>query len=234
MNKEKKITKKNIFFSFENVLLPDKDGYPPKKTIEAMDFLLEFSNKNKIKMYLISGLSKEKAKERIDLLGLKKYFDNDSIFYANDDYINSKSEEDKIRHEQNLEKNPEFVDHYLKQHILLLLIKKGEIKKEDSILIGNDILFDGFYTTRFSGIDFVLVKDLLTNRGEPTNIKPNGINYISISPQDFEKIIYGELPKQNIQELEKMVFDDLSKQLVGTQLKNTIKKNFLERQKNKK
>jgi hypothetical protein len=229
MNKEKEITKKNIFFSFENVLLPNNTQ--SKRAIEVLDFLSEFSNKNKIKIYLITGLSKEKAKQKIDSLGLKKYFDDNSIFYANDDYINSKSEEDKTRHVQNLEKNPEFVDHYLKQHVLLLLIKKGEIKKQDSILIGNDILFDGFYTARFSGIDFALVKELLTNRGEPTNTKPNGINYISLTTSDFEKIIYGQLPKQNIQELEKTVFDDLSKQLVGSQFKNAIKKNILERQK---
>lgn len=219
---ESGLKKRHIFFALENVFMPPGSAMPSKKMLSLLEFLHGLSEKGMIHLYLVSGLHGDKARKKLEQLGLSKYFSDAKFFFVTHEYIHAKAEVDRDRHLESLKNDPDFLDHYLKQAVILEMVGSGKISKEESVLVGNDLMFDAFYTSRFSGIDFVLVKDSLSLRGEPVKDEISGLNYISMEKGDFKKILYWEFAKNDIAALEKRIFDEIGKALIGDKIKDAV------------
>ncbi len=93
---------------------------------------------------------------------------------------------------------------------------------ENSVLFGHDLCFDGFYTARFSKVDFVLVKEALSDRDNPIPEKINGLNYISITDADLKNVMLWTFPKADLRYLENYTFNKLKQELIPKENITTI------------
>lgn len=209
------IKKKSVFLKLGS-LLPqgENEAGQWKNLAEALSFLNGLEKQGLLTTYLVAGQEKQAAWKKISGLGLEKFFAPQNMFFVTKDYIDSKEEVDRERHLAALEKDPLFVDEYFTQMTILALISSGKAKKEESVLLGNDIWFDGFYTARFSSIDFVLVEEKLSERNELLVSKLSGLNYVSISANDFKKIVLWNFPQNDVAFLQRHVMDTLSKEIL--------------------
>ncbi len=185
-----------------------------KSLASALTFLKKLESDGKVTLYLVAGQEKEKAQEKIDALGLGKFFSPENLFFVTRGYIDSKQEIDRERHLSALEKDKDFTDEYFTQFTISGLVASGKVEREKAILIGSDIWFDGFYTSRFSGVDFVFVSQNLAERNVPVQEKPTWLNYISLSKEDMEKILAADLPKNDPHLLQKHIMDKLAAELL--------------------
>ena len=177
------VSKKNIFITPEDILIrgavnPEIDK---EKTETIMGYLKEMQDKKWINLFLVTGLHEEKAKKILEENNIYKFFKKENCFYVTKDYIHSKEEIDKQRHLQSLDEDPDFVDEYFKQKILMDFFEKGTLNKDETVLISHDIWFDGFYSMRFSKVDFILIEKSLSDRNRPIPEKIQGLNYMEFS-----------------------------------------------------
>ncbi|PIN85609.1 MAG: hypothetical protein COV47_01305 [Candidatus Diapherotrites archaeon CG11_big_fil_rev_8_21_14_0_20_37_9] len=224
------IVKKHLFLSLSNVLVPGLGlkEVSKEKAHALLKFLSGIEKSGFISIYLVSGMPRENAEKAITDSGIGKFFKKENIFLLSKDYLDSKDELDRARHEKNVKDDPDFVDEYFKQHVFMDFISLGKCIPEEMAFVGNDIWFDAFYTTRFSKIDFFIVKEALCERNRlmPADIK--GLNYVSLSEADFRKIIVGKFPSPDLQPLENYVFNKLKLELFqGTQIENMVNKSVL-------
>ncbi|HZX20083.1 MAG TPA: hypothetical protein VFF13_03655 [archaeon] len=221
---EKNIVKKNIFFVPNDILIMGavNDSISKKKTSKLLGFLKGLQEKKLVELFLIFGLHDERAKQKIKENSFKDFFKKENIFVVTDEYINSKEEIDKARHLEQLEMDPNFLDEYFKQHVLMNLFKEGKVSKENSVLIAHDVFFDGFYSMRFSNADFVLVKESLSDRNNPLPAQISGLNYIDLSEADFKRILMWKFPTPDLRFLETYVFNKLKEELLTKENMNQI------------
>jgi len=112
------------------------------------------------------------------------------------------------------------------------LIAEGKISRDETVLICHDIWFDAFYTTRFSGVDFVIVRNSLSERNRLMAAEIKGINYVKLKETDFTKLILGKFPKADIRFLENYIFNKLKLELFeGTKIDSLVKKSVLSQEK---
>ncbi len=221
MEQRFEIKKKELFFAIE--CFTEKNDFSLlEKEKNALEFLTQLAKKNLINLYLISGAEKSKAIEYFKKSQLQNYFEEQNYFFVTNEYIDSKNEFDRQRHLESLNTNANYFDYYFKQVVLLEFLNNKQYKDEEMVLLGKDLLFDAFYTTRFSKIDFVLMKENLSMRGEKIQKEINGLNYFELSPESMSKVISWDFPAQNFTQLEKIVFDDISKSIIGNNLKQNI------------
>ena len=209
------IAKKNLFITPEDILIKGEINreIDKGKTETIMGYLKDMQEKGWINLFLVTGLHDEKGKEMLEENGLYEFFRKENCFYVTKSYIHSKEEIDKQRHLQNLEQDPDFVDEYFKQKILMDLFEKGSINRNNTILIGHDVWFDGFYSMRFSKVDFILIEKSLSDRNRPIPEKIQGLNYMDFSQADLKKLILGKFPEADLRYLENYSFNTLKEQL---------------------
>ena len=211
------LKKKAIFLGLGDVLIPgDADKkVDEKKVKEILEKLQDLEKKNSITLFLITGLHEEVAVKKIKKSGIAKYFKKENIYYVTKDYIQQKHEIDRQRHLAQLDKDPEFNDRYFKQYIIKKIIDRGKIPKEEMLLIGHDIWTDAFYTMRFSGIDFALLKEGLSERGKKSSKIIKGLIYARRDWKNFHKLLLGRFKKPDYQFLENYIYSELKQQLFG-------------------
>jgi hypothetical protein len=205
--------KKVCFIEFEGLLENEKEYVVDQN--KARDFLSklnDFSKKNNIELFLISGLHENVVKDRFKKSFASKIFDKEHFFFVDEKYINSKHDVDKKIHAENLEKDVNFSDSYFKQVKINEILLINKLNKEDVLLLCNDIWVDGYYTTRFSGIDFALFENNFLDRGNKVE-RISGLAYFSLE-FDSVKILLENFPNVDFRSLEKYVFEKMKEVLL--------------------
>lgn len=197
----------------EGLLLSDKE-YEVNEG-EAKVFLKELSDfcKGKeIKLCLISGFHEKVANKKFNDSYLKEYFDERNFLYVNENYIEEKGDNDKKLFLENLGKDPEFNDSYFKQVAMQKFLEENSIEKEAALLLSDDVWVDGFYSTKFSKIDFAIFEDNIVDRGNPIG-KIEGLPYFSFN-FDSVKSLMENFPVVDFFHLKKFVNDAMTKVLL--------------------
>ncbi len=212
----KNAKKRALFFVPEDVLFPGEvnRSISAENVSPVLQFLKGLESRGIVELFLISGRSKEKAGAEIAAAGLEKYFRKSNIFLLSNGYLESKEPFDRERYVSNIGKDPLYVDEFFKQHVIMGLIASGKVRREECVLVGHDLWFDGFYTSRFSGIDFALVGESFSERNVPSVEIPKWVHCMGFSVEDFTSLILGKQPKQDTKFLEAYIFRKLGRELV--------------------
>jgi hypothetical protein len=205
--------KRVCFIEFEGLL--ENEGEYIVDSVVAKEFLTElneFSKKNKTELFLISGLHENVVTKKFKDSFVSEFFDKNHFFFVDKKYISSKQDVDKKIHEENLEKDENFNDSYFKQTIINKILSKENLSKSDCLLLCNDVWVDGYYTTRFSGIDFAIFENNVMDRGKKVDLI-SGLAYFSF---DFDsvKILLKNFPQIDVAGLEKYVFEKMKELLL--------------------
>tara|TARA_Y100000310_G_C20703935_1_gene832862 strand:+ start:852 stop:1562 length:711 start_codon:yes stop_codon:yes gene_type:complete len=227
---ERTIIKNNIFFSLPDVLIsgPVNKNLSKLKISKLFKFLKPLENDGLISLYLLVGQDEKKVIKKIKEHGIDKFFKKENMFFVTQEYIKEKEEIDRERHLANLDKDPDFVDEFFKQRMLMDFVAEGKITRENSALICHDIWFDGFYCMRFSGADFFIVNESVSERNQelPENIA--GLNYVKLNDADFKKILTDKFPRPDLRFLETYIFNKLKLELFeGTKIDSLVKKSVI-------
>ena len=223
---DKNARKKKLFFVLADVLIPGPAN--PKlsraKVKKLLSFLKKLQDKGIVELFLVTGFSGEKAKPLIEKSGLEKFFKKENIFFVTKKYIDSKEEIDRQRHLASLGSDQNFVDEFFKQSLLMDFFESGKILADETMLIGHDILVDAFYSARFSKVDFVLVRESLSERNKPMPAEIKGLNYVKLNESDFRKLIQGKFPANDTRFLENYVLNKMKLELFrSTEIEHLVK-----------
>ena len=220
--------KKLLFLELEGVLTGYKDYAPnDAKVKEFVESLHNFCKENKIEVFLVSGHNETVAKQKMIEKKFHKFFDEKHFVFVDELYIESKTEDDKKLHRDNLAKDPSFNDSFFKQILIQRVLKEKDLNERDALLLCNDIWVDGYYTSRFSKIDFALFEENLTDRGKKVE-RINGLAYFTFDFGSVKQLLVN-FPNVNLSSLDKYVFDLMNKFLVGDNVKNSIKQSILKK-----
>lgn len=222
LKKESCLAKKCLVFGFEDVLVPGSI----EKDLKLNDVLEILKNLKKLeekfprfRFFAITGYSADEALKRLEKYGLKEFFPEGRLFFVNKEYLAGREEIDRKLYEQNLKKNPEFKDEYFKQVVIEEIQKKFDYKPEEMVFVGHDLWTEGYYTLRFSKIDFALIRSAHSSLGEKKAGEIKNLIYIERDWKDIEKLVKGEFPKPDYALLEKFVLNKMKEKLFeGTQL----------------
>ncbi|MFH0714798.1 MAG: hypothetical protein V1847_04015 [Candidatus Diapherotrites archaeon] len=133
--------------------------------------------------------------------------------------MDAKTEVDRKLYDEHLAKNPAFKDEYFKQQTIEQIVKTLGMQKEEVQLVGNDVWTEGFYTRRFSGVDFALIRTAHSALGERKKEEVSKLVYIDRKWKDIESLLKGEKPKPSLEGLDKFVYQTMRDKLFeGTQI----------------
>ncbi|HNV01103.1 MAG TPA: hypothetical protein PKK60_01600 [archaeon] len=215
--------KKIVFIEAEGVLLPYNNYNPNERRVKTFfEDLSNYCEKNKILLYVISGYHESVAHKKFEESFLKNVFNKNNFVCADEDYILQKAKDDETLHRQKLETDPEFNDSYFKQVFIQKILKEKNISASDALLLGDDIWVDGYYTTRFSKIDFAIFEENVSDRGKSVE-RISGLAYFSLEFDSVKQLIE-IFPAVDLSPLDKYVFEIMKKALVGDNLGSIIKK----------
>lgn len=223
--------KKVCFVELEGLLTSYK-GYTANDA-DAKNFiksLSEFSKDNGIEVFLVSGHHEPVAKKIMAEKEFHSFFDKSHFVFVDDVYINSKGEDDKKLHLDSLAKDSNFNDSFFKQVLIQRVLKEKDINERDALLLCNDVWVDGYYTARFSKIDFAIFEGNITDRGNKTE-RINGLAYFNFDFNSVKQLLT-KFPEVNLSSLDKYVFEVMKKALVGDQVKDSIKQSILKKKMN--
>jgi len=215
--------KKICFVKMEGVLTSFADYVPDEEKVKKfLSDLKAFCKKNKIELFLISGHNKSIADGKFSSLKLNDFFDKDKFFCVNEEYISNKSADDAKLHRQSLEADPFFVDSFFKQVIIKEILEKKSVSPSDVLLLCNDLWVDAYYSQRFSKIDFALFEENICDRGKKAS-PLSGLAYFSLST-DSVSLLLKDFPQADTSSLDKYVFDEMKKVLIGSSFKDAVVK----------
>jgi hypothetical protein len=223
--------KKVCFVELEGLLVNYKSYSADDSLAKSfVSDLSSFCKKNEIELYLVSGHHEPVAKRKMVDKEFHKFVDSKHFVFVDEVYIESKGEDDKKLHRDNLAKDAEFNDSFFKQVLIQRILKEKDLNEKDALLLCNDIWVDGYYTTRFSKIDFALFENNLTDRGNKTE-RINGLVYFNF---DFDSVksILTDFPVVNYSSLDKYIFDVMKNVLVGDSVKDSIRQSVLKKKMN--
>jgi hypothetical protein len=207
--------KKVVFVEMEGVLLPFAHYKPSEERAEKFaSKLSEYCAENKIKLLLVSGYSYNVAERKFSQSFLKKYFNKENLICVDNKYLESKTPEDLEIYNSRIKQDEEAVDAYHKQHAILEFMKENNLVPSDIILFAEDVWLDGYYSTRFSKVDFAILEENVSEKGIPAD-RIQGLAYFSLdfpTARDLIKVF----PKIDTSLLEKRVFDEIKKSLLGS------------------
>jgi len=223
--------KKICFIELEGVLTHFGDYKPDqKRVLKFLDTLCRFLKKNKINIYIISGHHEPIAIQKKSVLKFPKYIPLENFLFVDEEYIKNKAEMDHTLHRQNLSKDPEFVDTFFKQIVIQKILKEKKLSAKDALLLSDDIWVDGYYTTRFSKVDFAILSENVVDRGKKIN-PISGLAYFSL---DFDsvKCLLINFPVVDTSALDLYVFEEMKKVLVGQSFVDAVKRELIKKQVN--
>ncbi|MEK6958419.1 MAG: hypothetical protein AABW59_00055 [archaeon] len=214
--------KKLCFVEMEGVLLSSgayaADGGKAKDFIGA---LYNFCKSNKIELYLISGFHEPVAHKKFESSYLSKIFDKSHFICVDEKYICSKAEQDQKIHREKLLVDPEFCDSYHKQVMIKEMLAKNNLSPGEALLLADDFWVDGYYSVRFSKIDFAIFEENMLDRGKPFSERIQGMAYFTLD-FDSAKLLLENFPKVDLKYLDKFVFETMKNLLVGDSLKQKM------------
>ena len=223
--------KKLCFIELEGLLTNYKSySVNDSKVKDFLKSLHSFCKENKIEVFLVSGHHETIAKQKMIEKKFHKFFDEKHFVFVDEIYIESKTEDDKKLHRDNLAKDLNFNDSFFKQILIQRVLKEKDLNEKDALLLCNDIWVDGYYTSRFSKIDFALFEDNLTDRGNRVE-RINGLAYFNFDFDSVKQLLIN-FPDTNLLSIDKYVFDVMNKVLVGDNVKNSIKQSLLKKKVN--
>ncbi len=215
--------KKICFIEAEGVLLSFNSYNPNERRAKVFfEELINFCKVNKILIYVISGYHEKVAHKKFEESFLKDSLHKNNFVCADEDYIMKKAKDDQTLHREKLNKDPEFNDSYFKQVFIENILKEKSISQKDAILLGEDIWVDGYYTTRFSKIDFAIFEENVSDRGKSVE-RISGLAYFSLDFSSVKQLLEN-FPIVDLRALDKYVFEVMKKALVGENLSGIIKK----------
>ncbi len=213
---KKNLIKKVIIFGLEDILVPGVI----EKTVDEAEVKKILENLKKLEdkfdffhVVLLTGLPEKFALQKIKETSLNAFFKSENIYFVNELYINSKSVEDKEIYLKNISQNERFKDEFFKQGKILELMKKFNCPLNEMILIGHDLMFEGFFSMRYSRIDVAFVKSALSFSNKKLNHKIKDLIYVNLTWNDLRKLLLGKFSKPDLKELEKYVFNALKEKL---------------------
>jgi hypothetical protein len=204
--------KRLCFLKFEGLLEDNANYFVDKKKASVfVRNLCDFCSKNNVEVFIVSGFHENVALEKFEESFLKDFFDKEHFVFVEDSHIFSKHETDKKLHEQNLEKDSFFVDSFFKQTFISRMLVEKNCSGNEALLFCNDVWVDGYYTMKFSKIDFVLFENNLLDRNNAVE-KINGLKYFSFdsNPKDF----FENPLNLNYSFLDKYVFEKMKEVLL--------------------
>ncbi|OQA30786.1 MAG: hypothetical protein BWY55_00770 [archaeon ADurb.Bin336] len=220
--------KKVCFLGFEGIIDSFKEYTPAKENLGPfLKDLTLFCKESNIELFLVSGFYEGVAKKKFFDSEFNSFFEEDQFVFVDDGYIESKKEEDKNLHLDNLEKDPEFHDSFFKQVLIQKILKEKNLVESDALLLCNDVWVDGYYTTRFSKIDFALFKNNLTDRGSRVGLI-NGLVYFDLDFSSVKKLLTS-FPNADFSSLDKYVFEVMKSVLVDDSVKDSIKESIIKK-----
>ena len=200
-----------VFLGLDDVLIPGK--IEAEIDLTEVKFILE-KLREESRPVLLTGYKEDIAREKIEQHDLAQYFDKEAIHFVDKFYVESKAEEDRKRYYEFIEKDPFFKDEYFKQTVIERYSTEKGIPKGEMVLVGHDLWFDGFYTMRFSKIDFALIKSANSLRGEKSERIVEGVTYIERTWEEFKDLLAGNKGEADLKALDKFVFDYLKDQMM--------------------
>ncbi|VVB99528.1 Uncharacterised protein [uncultured archaeon] len=189
------------------------EGAASAAALAAMQGLSKLESEGVVELFLVAGQKEEQAMAKIGELGISGFFRGENTIFLTPEYINSKLEFDRNRLLESM-KSPGFVDEYYKQEAIKGLIASGRVSAESCILLGRDLMFDAFYTSRFSKIDFALVSEILSEKGSPTELRLRGLKYISFTEEELKKLVSGKLPETDTSALQGHISSSIARVLL--------------------
>lgn len=219
---EKDLAKKCLILGLEDVLIPGKlDKSVKMKNVFSILKKLKALEKKfpRFRFFAITGFSANEALKRLEKYGLKEYFPEGRIYFVNTKYLAGREDIDRQLYERNIKENPEFKDEYFKQVIIEEIAAQYNYSKEEMLLLGHDLWTEGYYTFRFSKIDFALLRSAHSSLGERKSEEIKGINYIDRAWGDIEKLLKGETARPDYSMLDRFVINKMKEKLFeGTKL----------------
>lgn len=221
----KKLEKTTLILGLEDVLVPGQ--IDPKIKIKDVKQILQnlVLLEQKVpgfRFFIITGYTREKGVELLKKHGLYSFCSEQNCFFVTPEYLASKEPVDRELHEKALQKDPNFKDEFLKQITIDKLSQEYHIPKSKMVLIGHDLWFGGFYTMRFSQIDFALIRSALSLRHEKYETPIKGLTYINRTWADIKKLLLGKFPKADYSFLNAFVDNFLRKELISPQTMGAI------------
>ncbi len=220
------IKKKCVLLGFEDVLVPGEIGKgfelgPVREILENLSRLEErFSG---FRFFAITGLAENKARKKVKDHGLEGLLGGKRMFVVDDRYIASKKEMDRKLYVKHIKEDPGFKDEFLKQVVISKMKDELGYKKPQIAFVGHDVWTEGFYTRRFSEIDFAIVEESASSLGKKMDKKIRGIVYVKRNWSGLERVLrWQETPDYS--DLDKFVFDTMKERLFeGTKLRGLAK-----------
>jgi len=218
--------KKLCFVEMEGVLLSHKNYKANERRVTSfVSELAEYCGQNKIELYLISGFHESVAVKKHAHSLLDSFFDKKHFLFVNDTYISKKQEADARLHRDGLAKDPEFVDSYFKQVAMKDVVDKRHLFPSDALLLSDDLWVDGYYTNRFSKLDFAIFEENILDRGKPAE-PISGLAYFSLNVESVKPLL-ANFPKIDFSALDKYVFEAMKNILIGdTNFANVVRKSL--------
>jgi hypothetical protein len=222
IKQENDLKKKCVIFGLEDVLIPgnvEKD-LKMKDVFEILENLQKLEEKfPKFRFFAITGFSADETLKRIEKHCLKGFFPEGRLFFVNQAYLEGREEVDKEIYEKKIKENPEFKDEYFKQVTIQGIAEKFSYKPEEMILVCNDLWTEGYYTMRFSKIEFALIRSAHSSLGQRKLEEIKGLTYINRTWEDIEKLISGKFPQPNYAFLDAFIMNSMKEKLFeGTKL----------------
>jgi len=216
------LAKKCLIFGLEDVLIPGKldKNVKMKNVFSILKKLKGLEEKfPKFRFFAITGYSANEAFKRLEQFKLGEYFPEGRVYYVNQKYLSGREDIDRQLYEKKISENPEFKDEYFKQVIIEEIEAQYNYSKEEMVLVGHDLWTEGYYTMRFSKIDFALIRSAHSSLGERKPDEIKGINYIERNWADIERLLKAELPKPDYAMLDKFVINKMKEKLFeGTKM----------------
>ncbi len=221
-----KLVKKALFLGVEDVLVPGKvDAKVDNKAVKEILKNLSLLEKKvpDFRFFILTGYNQKTGSGLLKKNGLDSYCSKERCFFVNPDYLDSKEKLDREIYEAELKKDPLFKDEYFKQIMVNQLSEKLGIPKEKMVMIGHDLFFGAFYTNRFSGIDFALIRSAVSMRGQKFGQSPvKGLTYINRTWPDIRKLLTGQFPSADYGFLKNAIQSMLARELVSGQTMQQI------------
>lgn len=214
---EKQIKKKILIFGLEDTLIPGKIDHKVNMSsvYEILSNLKALEEKFYFHALLVSAYSEAVAMEKIKKFKLDQYFKPENIFTVTKAYIDSKEELDRTLYLKGIENDREFQDEFIKQVTIDNYASGNKVPKEQMLLIGHDLLLEGFYTLRYSQIDFALLKESLSYSRQKLGRMIKGVPYIRRKWPDIRDLILGKAKKPDYKFMESYVYSRLNEGLLG-------------------
>ena len=213
--------KKVCFIEMEGVLLSHNDYRVNER--RAKSFVQDLSTlcrEHKTELYLVTGFHESVAHQKFEHSFLKDFFDEKHFLHVNDAYIKGKSEPDEKIHRSSLEKDPEFNDSYFKQVVMQQVLAEKSFSPKEALLFADDLWVDGYYSMRFSKVDFALFEENLLDRGKRAE-RISGLAYFNLDFSSAKQLLEN-FPRVDHAGLDKFVFDSMKKAFLGDSAMSAI------------